>query len=114
MAHIKTTVFRNVTPCIPLKSVDISEDQIASIFRVEYAEQDTSVKAGGKPSNQLGGNFGFHRKQEENGRVGLSSHWLVVGQNEAAGLSHDHPANQWEKRTGVYEALKRGGFAGLV
>jgi hypothetical protein len=29
-------------------NADVSAEHIASIFRVEYAEQDTSVKAGGK------------------------------------------------------------------
>jgi hypothetical protein len=37
-----------------------------------------------------------------------------VRQNEIAWLSHGHKVNQRETRTGVYEALKRGGFAGLV
>jgi hypothetical protein len=52
------------------------------------------MKAGGKPSNQLARNFGLYRKQEGNGRVDLISHWLVMGQNETAGPSHDHRANQ--------------------
>jgi hypothetical protein len=29
-------------------STDVSEEHIASIFRIEYIEQGTSVKAGGK------------------------------------------------------------------
>jgi hypothetical protein len=56
------------------------------------------MKADGKPSNRLAGNFGLYRKQEGNGRVGLSSHLLAVGQNETARLSHDHRANQQETR----------------
>jgi hypothetical protein len=36
-------------------STDVSEEHIASIFRVEeYAEQETSVKAGGKQKLLLG------------------------------------------------------------
>jgi hypothetical protein len=38
----KSTIFWDITP-----SADVSEERIVSIFRVE-AEQDTSVKAGGK------------------------------------------------------------------
>jgi hypothetical protein len=44
--------------------------------------------------------------------VDLSSHWLAAGENETAGLSHGHQANQYETRT-VLMALKRGGLAGL-
>jgi hypothetical protein len=35
-----------------MQSIDVSEEHIAFIFRVEkYAKQDTSVKAGGKQSH---------------------------------------------------------------
>jgi hypothetical protein len=37
------------------KLTDDSEEHIASIFRVEYAEQDTSVKEGSKPESLLVG-----------------------------------------------------------
>jgi hypothetical protein len=36
-----------------------------------------------------------------------------VGQDETAGFSHDHRANQQETRTGVYDGPERGGFSGL-
>jgi hypothetical protein len=58
------------------------------------------VKAGGKPSNQLAGIFGLYRKQERNGTMALSSHWLAMGQNETARLYHYHQANQWEIEQG--------------
>jgi hypothetical protein len=32
---VKSSVFWDITPCRPLKSVNVSEDLIASIFRVE-------------------------------------------------------------------------------
>jgi hypothetical protein len=57
------------------------------------SNKPSKVQAGGKPSNRLAGNFGLYRKQEVN-RVDLSFHWLAVGHNETAGLSHDHRANQ--------------------
>jgi hypothetical protein len=37
------------------------------------------MKAVVKLSNQLAGNFGLYSKQEGNGRVDLSLHWLTVG-----------------------------------
>jgi hypothetical protein len=73
-------------PCSPLK--------VNRCFGETYAKQDTSVKAGGKLSNQLDEHFGLYRKQEGNRRVDLSSHRLTVGQNETIGLSHYHLANQ--------------------
>jgi hypothetical protein len=77
------------------------EEYIASMFRIEQAEQDTSMKAGGKLSKWLAGNFGLYRKQEGSGRVDLSTNWLSVGQNETAELSYSHQANQEKTRTGV-------------
>jgi hypothetical protein len=71
------------------------EEHTASIFRAEYGEQDTNVKASGRPSNWLARNFELLRKQERNGRVDLTTHWLVVAQNETTGLSHNHQANQY-------------------
>jgi hypothetical protein len=70
------------------------------------------VKAGGKPSNQLTGNFGLYRKQEGSGRVDLSFHWLAVGQNETTELSHNHRVNQQETRSGAFENLERNIFVG--
>jgi hypothetical protein len=32
---IKSTIFWDITQCSPLKSTDVSEEHIASIFRVE-------------------------------------------------------------------------------
>jgi hypothetical protein len=47
---LKSIIFWDITPCSPL-STDVTEENIASIFRVEEeAEQETSVKAGGKQS----------------------------------------------------------------
>jgi hypothetical protein len=43
---MKSTIFCDITPCSPLKANRRSEEHIASIFRVEYAEQDISVKSG--------------------------------------------------------------------
>jgi hypothetical protein len=38
-------------PCSPSKATDVSEEHIASIFRIEdKAEQETSEKTGGKQS----------------------------------------------------------------
>jgi hypothetical protein len=42
----------------------VSEKHVPSIFRVEYAEQDTIVKVGGKRSNWLAENFRSYRKQK--------------------------------------------------
>jgi hypothetical protein len=36
------------------------------------------MKAGGKQSNWLAGNFRLYRKQVGNGKVDLSSHWLTL------------------------------------
>jgi hypothetical protein len=48
---MKSTIFWDVTPYSPLKSSDVSEEHIAFIFRVEEeAEQQTSMKAGGRQS----------------------------------------------------------------
>jgi deoxycytidylate deaminase len=51
---MKSTIFWEITPCSSLK-VDISEEHIASIFRVKQDDQDTSMKEGGKPED--GGNM---------------------------------------------------------
>jgi hypothetical protein len=41
----ETSVFRDITPCSPSKSTDISEKHVTSIFRAEeYAKQETSTK----------------------------------------------------------------------
>jgi hypothetical protein len=40
----------DITLCIPLKSTDVSDEHIASIFRVEYAKQEIRIKAGVKQS----------------------------------------------------------------
>jgi hypothetical protein len=32
---IKSTIFWDITPCSPLKSTDVSKEEIAFIFRVE-------------------------------------------------------------------------------
>jgi hypothetical protein len=71
------------------------------------------MKAGGKSSNQLTGNFGLCRKQMGNGRMDLSFHWLAMGQNETTELSHNHRATQQETRTGILEDLERSIFVGL-
>jgi hypothetical protein len=49
---VKSTRFWDKTSYSPLK-VNILGEHNTSIFRVEYAEQDTSVKAGGKPSHTV-------------------------------------------------------------
>jgi hypothetical protein len=42
---MNSTVFWNITLCSPLKSTDVSEEHIASIFRVEEkAEQETRAR----------------------------------------------------------------------
>jgi hypothetical protein len=35
VAHLKSSMFWDITPCSPLKSTDVSEEHIASIFRVK-------------------------------------------------------------------------------
>jgi hypothetical protein len=70
------------------------------------------VKAAGKLSNRLAGNFGLYRK-EGNGRVGLSYHWLTMGQN---GKTDSHRTTQQTNSQQEQEfrmAQKKGGFAGL-
>jgi hypothetical protein len=48
---MKSSVFYDMTPCSQLKVNNVSEEHVASIFRVaEYAKHETSVKAGGKLS----------------------------------------------------------------
>jgi hypothetical protein len=47
---MKGTIFWEITTCIPLKVNRLSEEHIASIFSIEKSEQDTNVKAGGKPA----------------------------------------------------------------
>jgi hypothetical protein len=45
----KSIIFWDITPRSPLSVTDVSEEHIASIFRVEkYAEEETSVNACGK------------------------------------------------------------------
>jgi hypothetical protein len=39
-------------------------EHVASIFEVEEAKQDVSVKESGNPSHRLAGNFGLYRKKE--------------------------------------------------
>jgi hypothetical protein len=47
---VKSTIFWDMTPCSPL-IVSVSEEYIASIFRVkEYTKQEASLKAGGMQS----------------------------------------------------------------
>jgi hypothetical protein len=41
-------MFWDKTPCSPLKVNQVSEEHIASIFRVELSDQDTSARAGDK------------------------------------------------------------------
>jgi hypothetical protein len=41
---MKSSIFWDITPCSMLKSTDVSEKLIASIFRVEKAERDSGVK----------------------------------------------------------------------
>jgi hypothetical protein len=42
---MKSSVFWVIAPCSPSKSTNVSEEHVASIFRVEeYAKQDTSMK----------------------------------------------------------------------
>jgi hypothetical protein len=60
-----------------------------SILRVEYEKHDITARGRGKPGDWLTGKFRLYRKQEENGRVDLSAHWIAITQNETAGLSHD-------------------------
>jgi hypothetical protein len=57
----------------------VLEEHIASIFSVEKAKQDTSMKAEGKLINGLAGNLVISRKQEENGGLDLSSNCLACG-----------------------------------
>jgi hypothetical protein len=54
-----------------------------------------------EPNIWLAENFGLYRKQDGNGSMGISSHWLAMGQNKTAGLSHDHRADKQKMRTGV-------------
>jgi hypothetical protein len=32
---VKASIFWDITPCIPLKVTDVSEENVASVFRVE-------------------------------------------------------------------------------
>jgi hypothetical protein len=49
-------IFWDIMPCSPLKVNRVSEEYIVSIFRAEeWAEQATSMKAGGKQNYQLFG-----------------------------------------------------------
>jgi hypothetical protein len=55
---MESTTFWDITLYSPLKVTDVSEEHIASIFRVEeLAEQETSVKAGGKQNPRLHAGF---------------------------------------------------------
>jgi hypothetical protein len=51
---MKSSIFWDKTPCSQLKSSDVSEEHVASNFRVEEcAEQKTNMKAGGKEKSFL-------------------------------------------------------------
>jgi hypothetical protein len=41
---MNSSILWHITPCSPLKVTGVSEEYVASIFRVEYAKQETSVK----------------------------------------------------------------------
>jgi hypothetical protein len=47
---MKSSVFWDIMPCTcsPLRVTDISEEHVASIFRVEEQAEEPSVKAGDK------------------------------------------------------------------
>jgi hypothetical protein len=51
--------FWDITQRNPFKSTDFLEEHITFIVRVEQTEQDTSVKAGGKPSKWHKGKVTF-------------------------------------------------------
>jgi hypothetical protein len=70
------------------------------------------VKADGKPSNWLAQNFGVYKKQEGNGKVGLSFHWLAVGQKLLSSYMTTE-RTKTRKEQEFQMALKRGSFAGL-
>jgi hypothetical protein len=80
---LKSAIFWDIMPCSPLS---------------------------GMPSNQLAEDFRLYTKQVGNGKTDLSSHWLTMGHDETAGISHDRRANQQEIRIWVLMAMKRGWF----
>jgi hypothetical protein len=42
---LKNYIFRNIRSCSPFKSTDISEEHVASTFRIEeQAKQETTIK----------------------------------------------------------------------
>jgi hypothetical protein len=53
----------------------------------------------------------LYRKQKGYGSVELSSDWLAVGEDETAGISHGHRANQCKTRI-FFMSLKMSGFGG--
>jgi hypothetical protein len=91
---IKSTIFWDRTQCIPLKVNRCFWGKYRPHLQGRISRVDSSVKASGNSNNRLGGNFGLYSKQGGNGRMDLNSHWLAVEQNETAGLSYDHRANQ--------------------
>jgi hypothetical protein len=42
----ESSVFWDITPCIPLKITEVSEEYVTSMFRVEeYTKQETSMNS---------------------------------------------------------------------
>jgi hypothetical protein len=71
------------------------------------------VKADYKQSNRRAGNFSIYRKQEENGRGDLSSHWLSWDRKKPL-VSHTTTERTNRRKEQEFRmALKRGAFAGL-
>jgi hypothetical protein len=59
-------------------STDVSEEHIASIFRVEeISSARNSKQAGGKQNNLPAENPDLYRKQKVSRRLELGSHWLI-------------------------------------
>jgi hypothetical protein len=78
---LKITVLEDATPCSPLKANQISGRIYRLYLQVRISR--ARYQSGSRWQTEIiVGNFGFYRKQDVNGRVDLSSHWLAEEQNE--------------------------------
>lgn len=48
---VKSNTFCDITSCNPLKFNNLSKKHVASIFTVEYAEQEASMEAASRESS---------------------------------------------------------------
>jgi hypothetical protein len=56
--ELKSSIFLDITPCSPFEVTDVSEEHVASIFRVEqYSKQETTMESMGSACYLLRAGF---------------------------------------------------------